>query len=268
VRQEKKLLNAIKYIWIGEIRIQMKIIEEIEAGLPEGKIKKICVGEHWSAVLVEVDGHQRCGLASVPHECYEKLGEYQEELQAFEKQESAKTLAHLATRAGTILTSIGLACLNALIPPQPETWTDINAGEMIARKGKGKRVAVIGHFPFIPEVKAQVGELNILELNPQEGDLHAREAPRIIPQMDVVAITSMAFINGSMQDLLDLCAPHAFIITLGPSTPLSPVLFKHGIHMICGSVVEKIDPVMNSVAAGDRFHEIQHHGVRLVTITN
>ncbi|MBN1536702.1 MAG: DUF364 domain-containing protein [Anaerolineales bacterium] len=245
----------------------MKIIEEIEAGLPEGVIEDIRIGEHWSAVLVTVDGQQRCGLASVPHESYEKLGEYQDELQKLKKQKSARALAHQAPRHGTPLASAGLACLNALIRPQPETWVDINAGEMLARQGKGKRVALIGHFPFIPDVRARVGELNVLELRPQEGDLHANESPRIIPHMDVVAITSMAFINGTMQYLLELCAPQAYIIILGPSTPLSPILFNHGIQMICGSVVEKINPVMDSVAAGDRFHQIQHQGVRLVTMT-
>lgn len=245
----------------------MKIIDEIEAGLPEGTIEDIRIGEHWSAVLVSVDGQKRCGLASVPHESYERLEEFQEELIRLKNQNSAKALAQQSGRHGTPLASAGQACLNALIPPQPEKWVDINAGEMIARQGQGKKVAIIGHFPFIPEVKARVGELNVLELRPQEGDLHANEAPHIIPQMDVVAITSMAFINGSMQRLLDLCDPKAYIIILGPSTPLSPVLFKHGIDMICGSVVEKLLPVMDSVAAGDRFHEIQHRGVRLVTMT-
>jgi uncharacterized protein (DUF4213/DUF364 family) len=246
----------------------MKIIEEIEAGLPEGKIEDIRIGEHWSAVLVDVDGQKRCGLASVPHECFEKLGDYQNELLTLRKQNSAKALVHQVTRYGTPLASVGMACLNALITPQPEAWTDVNAGEMIARQGQGKRVAVVGHFPFVPEVRPQVSELNVLELRPKEGDLPANEAPRIIPQMDVVAITSMAFINGTMQNLLNLCAPHAFVIVLGPTTPLSPVLFKHGIHMLCGSVVEKVNPVLDSVAAGDGFQQIKHHGVRLVTITN
>lgn len=245
----------------------MKIIDEIITGLPEGKIVDIRVGQHWSGVLVEVDGQKRCGLASIPHGCYEMLGEYKGELRLFRDQKSAKALAQQANRHDTLFASVGQACINALIPPQPGTWTDINAGEMIARQGKGKRVAVIGHFPFIPEVRTQVAELNVLEQHPEEGDLPAEEAPRIIPQMDVVAITSMAFINGTMQSLLELCAPHAYVIILGPSTPLSPVLFKYGIQMLCGSVVENISPVLDRIEAGDGFRQILKHGVRLVTIS-
>jgi uncharacterized protein len=167
---------------------------------------------------------------------------------------------------GTPMASVGMACLNATIPPIPEWWTTINAGEMIASKGRGKRVALIGHFPFVSELKSQVGELDVLELKPGEGDLPADEAPQVIPRADIVAITSMAFINGTMQGLLDLCSPKATVIVLGPSTPLSPVLFEHGVHMLCGSIVEKIDPVLEKVAAGEGFQKIQHCGVRLVTM--
>ena len=141
-----------------------------------------------------------------------------------------------------------------------------NAGDVLAQKGKGKQVALVGHFPFVPELREQVGKLNVLELRPQDGDLHASEAPRIIPQSDVVAITSMAFVNGTMDGLLKLCPPEAYVIVLGPSTPLSPLLFAHGMDMLCGSIVDVIDPVLDSILADNGFQQIKRHGVRLVTI--
>jgi len=124
----------------------------------------------------------------------------------------------------------------------------------------------VGHFPFVPDLREQVGTLHVLELRPQEGDLHASEAPHILPQADVVAITSMAFVNGTIDGLLSLCSSDAYVIVLGPSTPLSPLLFEHGINMLCGSIVEIIDPVLDSIRSGNGFRQIKRHGVRLVTI--
>jgi uncharacterized protein len=111
-----------------------------------------------------------------------------------------------------------------------------------------------------------VGDLNVLELRPHNGDLHASQAPKVIPQSDVVAITGMTFVNGTFEGLLDLCSPGAWVIVLGPSTPLCPSLFNYGIDQLCGSCVEAIDPVLAGISAGKSFRQIHPLGVRLVTI--
>ena len=243
----------------------MNLLQEISSGLPDGKVEKICVGAHWTAVVVERDGHRRCGLASNPIKGFQMDETLRATLSELEKQ-SAFELCNLATDQPPPLTSIGLAAINALLPLQPERWVERNAGDVLAQKGQGRRVALVGHFPFVPELRKQVGELHVLELRPQDGDLHASEAPHIIPQADVVAITSMAFVNGTMDGLLKLCPSEAYVIVLGPSTPLSPLLFMHGIDMLCGSIVDEIDPVLDSVLTGNGFQQIKRHGVRLVTI--
>ena len=69
-----------------------------------------------------------------------------------------------------------------------------------------------------------------------------------------------------MDGLLGLCSLDAYVIVLGPSTPLSPLLFTHGIDMLCGSIVDVIDPVLDGILAGDGFQQVRRHGVRLVTI--
>jgi len=66
--------------------------------------------------------------------------------------------------------------------------------------------------------------------------------------------------------LLSLCSPDAYVIMLGPSTPLSPLLFAHGIDMLCGSIVERIDPVLDGIISGNGFRQIKPLGVRLVTM--
>ncbi len=62
-------------------------------------------------------------------------------------------------------------------------------------------------------------------------------------QADIVAITGSALINHSIERLLNLCRPESFVVVLGPTTPLSPVLFDHGVDVICGTrVVDRSSP--------------------------
>lgn len=243
----------------------MEFLSKVISGLINGDVEKISVGSHWTAVVVSQNGKRRCGLASNPIKGFQVDDAFRSTLAGIENQ-SALELCELAVDLNPLFTSTGLAAINALLPLQPERWVDRNAGEVLANKGKGKRVALVGHFPFVTDLREQVGHLDVLELRPREGDIPAKEAPRVIPQADVVAITSMAFVNGTMQGLLDLCDPEAYLIILGPSTPLSPVLFDRGINMLCGSIVEKIDPVVAGVEDGKSFRQFKSEGVRLVTI--
>ena len=63
-----------------------------------------------------------------------------------------------------------------------------------------------------------------------------------------------------------LCSPEALVLVLGPSTPLSPVLFRYGVHILSGSVVEDVEAVLQAVSQGANFRQVHRYGVRLVTI--
>jgi len=69
----------------------------------------------------------------------------------------------------------------------------------------------------------------------------------VIPQANVVAITAMALINHTLDGLLALCRPDALVMVLGPSAPLSPVLFEHGVAIISGARVVDEAAVMRTV---------------------
>ena len=104
----------------------------------------------------------------------------------------------------------------------------------------------------------------MLEQHPAEGDYPADAAINLIPQADVVAITSTALINRTLDGLLALCRPEALVMMLGPSTPLSPVLFNHGVSIISGSRVIDESAVLRTVGQGANFQQVE--GVRLLTL--
>ena len=245
----------------------MTIIDELLVTLPEGAVRDVRVGAFWTAVEVKTESGRRCGLASTLRDDEHPHGGGPAVPDAgFLMERSAHDLAGLARSESLMEAAIGVATINALLPPRPERWVDVNAEEVIARHGIGKNVALVGHFPFIPRLREHVGKLWVLEQRPSPGDLPADAAPDVIPQSDVVAITGTALINHTLEGLLALCRPEALVLVLGPSTPLSPVLFDYGVHILSGAVVEETEAVLRAVSQGANFRQVNRQGVRLVTI--
>jgi len=214
---------------------------------------------------MEVEGEIRCGLASTqtgdqPHgrPNVSQAGELE--------TLSGLGLATLVKSDLASLVSVGMATINALLPQNPGVWVDLNAEKVIASQGRGKSVVLVGHFPFVDRLRQEVGQLSVLELNPRPGDLPASSASEIIPKAEVVALTGNTLLNHTFAGLLELCAPGALIILLGPSVPLSPVLFDHGVDILSGSVVTSVEPVLAAVRQGANFRQVHRAGVRLVTI--
>jgi uncharacterized protein (DUF4213/DUF364 family) len=245
----------------------MGILDDLISTLPDLEVLQVCIGLHWTGVVVESDGVRRCGLASTLHakEHHHGIPDVPQSGQLANM--SGLTLARFAQSELPTLASVGVAAINALIPPQPELWVDMNAEEVIAEKGAGKSVVLIGEFPFVPRLRQRVGELIVLERDPEKGDLPDTAAPAVIPTAEVVAITGMTLINHTLESLLDLCSPRALMILIGPSVPLSPLLFDYGFDLLCGSVVTAIDPVLQVICQAGNFRQMHRAGVRLVTVT-
>jgi hypothetical protein len=162
--------------------------------------------------------------------------------------------------------SVGLATVNALLPRHPETWIDLNAEAVIRSQGAGKKVVLVGHFPFVPRLRQELEHFVVLEQSPRPGDLPASQAAQVLPEADLVAITGMSLHNGTLENLLSLCSPQATVLVMGPSTPLSPVLFRRGVDLIAGAIVEQIEPVLRAIRQGANFRQVHRAGVRLVTV--
>ena len=115
----------------------MNLIDQLLAGLLDGEVVDVRIGLHWTAVVLEVHGEPRCGLASTVsggHEHGTADVPQAGDLQAC----SGRELAALIRRDEPALRSVAVAALNALLPRQPDDWVDRNAEEVIAQHGAGK----------------------------------------------------------------------------------------------------------------------------------
>ena len=245
----------------------MKLLGDLLATVPEGEVIQVRIGLHWTAVVTEVEGRQGCGLSSTLEAPHVHGGDPQVPQAGLLETLSGRELAELALEVDRpTLASIGVATINSLLSPPSESWDEGNAEHVIAAHGAGKRVVIVGSFPFVPRLKSKVGELIVLDRHPREGDLPAEAAPQVVPEAEVIAITGMTLVNHTLEDLLKLCSPHALVIVLGPSTPFSQVLFDYGVDMLCGSLVADIEPVLRAVSQGANFRQVHQAGVRLVNV--
>src|SRR4030043_217620 len=238
----------------------MKILDNLISSLKDNdfQVKSVHACVFWTAVV-----SKHCGLSST----------FREEGPSHDRgvkdvgnltSKTALELAEYAKSKSLLEASIGMATINSLIDIDESKCIEKNAFEILLEKGKEKNVAVVGHFPWIPKLREKVQNLWVLEERLREGDLPSKDADRILPQCDVVGITGTSFINHTLEGLLALCGK-AFVVLIGPTSPLSPILFDYGIDAICGSKVGDGDKGIRSLSHGATFKEVM--GVKLGTLT-
>ncbi len=241
----------------------MEILDRlIEATLP-GKIVDVIVGLFRTAVLVETSNGMSCGMAAT---LTDQQSPYSREANIRQAgclhAMKSKDLVNLVHSDHLAEVSVGMAAINALLPPLDGRCHVLegNAQDYIFSTCSDKKVAVVGHFRFVNHLPNYCKQSWCLELEPLEGDLPATAAPEILPQADFVAITATTLINHTVDTLLPHIKPGADCMLLGPSTPISPVLFESGITMISGTIVDDPARCFVGVSQGATLHQLYQEG--------
>ena len=175
----------------------------------------------------------------------------------------AVELAGYALSDRLLEASLGMAAINSLLDPEQFRMEEVNAARLIAERGRGKKVVVVGDFPFLKKIKGEVGELRVVNRPPWEGEAGVEEAAKVLPAAEVAAITASSFINGTAEALLALC-PKAYTLVLGPTAPFSPVLFDYGVDAVSGALIDDPAAALPCIREGSSFRQIR--GLQLVTI--
>lgn len=182
-----------------------------------------------------------------------------------------KELAEYSKSWNMLEASLGLAAINSafnnssqimditgepmLEPDNPEKH---NAFKVLEPNMKGKKVAVIGHFPKIENLK-KICELSILERDPQPGDYPDSACEYLLPEQDFVFITGTALTNKTMPRLIQL-SRKAEIVLVGPSVPVSKILFNYGVKLIASFVVIEQQLIWKAVQEGKKMNIFKSGG--------
>jgi len=235
----------------------VKILDDLISTLnKDSPVTEIHACVFWTAVV-----SRHCGLASTFHEehPYHRLVKDVGNLTG----RLAVELAEYAKADNPLEASIGMAAINSLIDIDEASCVEENAFDILAREGPDKKIAIVGHFPWVSKLRAVAKRLWVIEQRPEEGDLPAESAESILPQADVVGITGTSFINHTIEKLLEL-SKGSFTIMVGPTSPLSPVLFDYGVDVIAGVKVVEPEKTIRCIGEGAIFSQIE--GIKLVTM--
>lgn len=237
------------------------LLDDIPADL---RLKKLIIGRRWIMALSDSGG---IGLA---------MNIACQDMSSVLPRLEGQSLAQVAARIKSwnfFEASVGMAVLNAAVNTAALTEGSTLHKAVATASGKafeyhterirGKKVAVIGHFPHL-ETLAPLCELSILERKPRDGDLPDSAADYILPLQDSIFMTGTTLTNKTFPHLMDITRS-AFTCIVGPSTPMSPVLFKYGINALSGTVVTDASGVEMAVR-GESTEDIFTRGGNMINL--
>ena len=218
-----------------------KIYNELIDGIPSNiEIDECIIGLHWTYVRA--------------NDCVGIAMTYQGSSSSGLKNgsvigKSLKEIANGAKSWDMLQASVGMAACNAYYNT-PAKMIELGVGQEKEQAGTGesifddpmdsiigKKVAVVGHFPYVEKQLSDKCSLYVLERNPKvESDYLDSACEYILPEQDYVYITGMTFTNKTLPRLLTL-TKDAKTIMVGPSSPITPKLFSYGIDAVAGFYV-------------------------------
>ncbi len=232
-------LTALTISRKSKVKLVDALLESV-AGRSE-PVRRVLVGLHW----ISVESH----FTGMAHTFRGREGAEVEDAGNIVGRDAAEIAGKLRSWE-PLDAGLGLAALNSLIEPEGENF---NLFGYILQAARDKRVTCIGRFPFYPELEKIAANACLLEMNPREGELPSFAAEEVVPESDVVVVTGTTLINKSLQRLLELSHGKTSIV-LGPSTPMSDVLFDFGASVIGGVRVSAPDMLFPCLMQGVKFY--------------
>lgn len=221
-------------------------------GIPDSvTVEDFVEGPYWTAVKSDAGGiglAMKINVETRPPVCG-----------SVEKGMKLRRLAEAAKSWNFAEASLGVAAINAFYNTKERTsklGIDLTqhprkheAFAFHRERFTGKKVAVVGHFPYLETELSPICELSILERKPQKGDFPDSACEYILAEQDFVFITGAALVNKTLPRLLEL-SRSAYVVMTGPSVPLCGDLFGFGADNLSGYVVLDAARCFELVAQG------------------
>ncbi len=233
------------------------LLAELRAGVPAGATaRRVVIGLNWTMV----EGPDAVGLAQTP--ARETTGCRPAPLAGALSGRPLSTLAALAEAPDPCGRAIGVAALNAAHNRFDLAGPAANGLDLFARTAAtADRPVMVGAFPKVREKAPHVA---LIERTAGPDRWPESAAPALLADADAALLTASSLVNATLPGLLSACRPDADVMMVGPGTPLSPVLFDHGLTVLAGLVVEDPDGLAHAVAEGASARGLRRFGRDLI----
>jgi uncharacterized protein len=236
---------------------QSDIIEAIisqAAERPDLPVQSTVCGAHMLAVMNE----ENAGL------CSRLPGTIHAPESAPDNSVSVHTMIKGLKLQNTDHASWGLAAINSVLN-RKTAGPEVKVQDLILSFGRDRNVAIIGHFPFVEQIRENFKNFWVLELSPRGTDIPESMKSEVLPRADLVAITATTLLNDSLGEILNLTSKKAIKIMLGPSTPQAACLFEMGFDYLGGAVVQDRTRAAYGISKGLPFRKLDGVGYTLIS---
>ncbi len=237
----------------------LKIYDAILAHIPQDAvIEDVSVGIFWTFVKTQY-GAGMCATAhrwveDPPGAVIERAGS----LVGMPVHALASLYASPSLTARALaIASASAACKHMTGICQPMRAQDLLA-QKCAEAARPQHIALIGHFHFADELRALGHKLDVFELDNrcEPGDIPVSRAQQLLCEADILVMTSSTLITHATEELIAYARPDTFKMIVGPSVPLSPVLWDFGLDAVCGSIVEDAENTAIAVRQGANHRQL------------
>ena len=251
----------------------MTFLESLLGTIPEDgvSVRRVVMGPFWT--LVETDAGT--GLAATQLGDGPTHGRHSQHMPGAGHLTalSARTLAENVLEPPSPARSVGLAAVNALLPP-PEgdcVQDDANASEWLRGNARGSRIGIVGWFPFVDSLRAEGHDVEVFEKDPVTGYAVTSDRARRLASCDLLCITAATLLNDTLDGILSASSPDAAKILVGPSSPLCTSALDLGFAAVCGVRVLDPAPLVPFIQQGACFRQLRHSApptaLRLLTLS-
>lgn len=163
---------------------------------------------------------------------------------------SALEMARRLRTGDPLEAALGLAALNSLVEP---TGTPGSVLEAITRKALRKQVTLIGKFPSYDQVVSVSRRAHMIRMSPPVDRFALPpDRTRVPTETELVVVDAAVLIDGDLDNILE-DAKDMEVVIRGPATPMTDLLFEHGVSLLGGVRVVDGEKLLRSVMEGARL---------------
>jgi uncharacterized protein (DUF4213/DUF364 family) len=137
--------------------------------------------------------------------------------------------------------AVGMACLKSILP-LPVKFEEGNAIDRHRDFAQKHPTCFIGHFSEAQNWRSVGFPVDIIELFPRPGDIHWNNSHEVLGRAKLVLMTGLTLVNDTFEEVIKRTPNAKYRVIMGPTVPLSPVLFDFGVDQIGGTLID--DPAL------------------------